>query len=205
MSEIESKESDPADKPRQNAHVVAPIVVGAVLLIALGFYEAYASIRYPLFPPILFKTVRAFTLPNMCIFLEGMCYFSGQVIWPEEVESLFTTSSIDVGWYTSALSVGGCIFGPIIGYLNQKYGYARWFLVFCVCGLTLASGLGAVVSRHSEPGSTVAIVLVGLFSSGIKIMTTVMVQLGVAHEYIGIATSINILILSVGGSVGTTI
>lgn len=44
--------------PWVSAPVIAPIVIGAVLLIGLGFYEAYANIPEPLLPPRLFKQVR---------------------------------------------------------------------------------------------------------------------------------------------------
>ncbi|KAJ5653290.1 trichothecene efflux pump [Penicillium lividum] len=188
-----------------NVHVIALIVIGCVLLIALGFWEAYAPLEYPFFPLSLFKSFRGFTIPNFCVFLVGMCYYSAQVLWPQEIQALFTTYRIEVGWYTAAIGVGGGIFGPIIGFSNQKVGYSRWFLVACVLGLTFSSGLGAIVSPDSQAGSTAAVVLVGIFSGGTKVITTSMISLSVPYEYIGTATSIAVMALAVGGSVGTTI
>lgn len=185
--------------------MIAPIVVGAVLLIAMGLYESYVPMDYPLFPPHLLGMFRAFTLPNCCIFLVGMCFYSGQIIWPQEIQALFTTNRISIGWYTSAASFGGCIFGPMVGYANQKLGQSRWLLVFSTAGLMLGTGLGALVSTHSQVRSIVGMVLIGMFSAATKIMTTAMIQLGVPDEYIGMATSVNIMFLGLGGSVGTTI
>jgi MFS family permease len=44
--------------PWKDAHVIAPIVTGVLSLVALGFWEAYADLAYPLMPPRLFKRWR---------------------------------------------------------------------------------------------------------------------------------------------------
>lgn len=48
--------------PWKDAHVIAPIVAGVLSLIALGFWEAYADLAYPLMPPRLFRRWRQFVL-----------------------------------------------------------------------------------------------------------------------------------------------
>jgi len=45
-----------------SAPVVATIVVGALTLVVLGFWEAYADLKYPILPPKLFRKVREFTM-----------------------------------------------------------------------------------------------------------------------------------------------
>lgn len=44
--------------PWNSAAAISPIVIGLLFLIGLGFYEAYANLKEPLFPPRLFKAVR---------------------------------------------------------------------------------------------------------------------------------------------------
>jgi MFS family permease len=44
--------------PWKSAHVIAPMVIGVLCLVALGFWEAYAPLKYPLMPPRLFKKWR---------------------------------------------------------------------------------------------------------------------------------------------------
>lgn len=44
--------------PWKSAPTIVPIVLGFCTLVALGFYEAYATIEYPILPARLFKRVR---------------------------------------------------------------------------------------------------------------------------------------------------
>jgi len=44
--------------PWTHPGTIAPIVVGLGCFIAVGFWDAYADLNYPLFPPKLFRRVR---------------------------------------------------------------------------------------------------------------------------------------------------
>jgi hypothetical protein len=44
--------------PWKSSFVIAPIVIGLLCLVSLGFWEVYASLKYPLMPPRLFKKWR---------------------------------------------------------------------------------------------------------------------------------------------------
>lgn len=44
--------------PWNSAGTIAPIVIGLCCFIAVGFWSAYADLKYPLFPPKLFKRIR---------------------------------------------------------------------------------------------------------------------------------------------------
>lgn len=57
--------------PWTSATVIAPIIVGFVLYIALGFYETRPSLKYPLLPPRLFREVRGFVMVIVVCFVGG--------------------------------------------------------------------------------------------------------------------------------------
>lgn len=59
-----------------SAHVIANIVIGLLLLVVLGFWEAYANLTYPMLPPKLFSKVRSFTMILVVAFVGGVsrCY-----------------------------------------------------------------------------------------------------------------------------------
>ena len=65
-----------------SAHVIATIVVGAVVLIVLGFYEVYVPLQYPMLPAKLFRNIRGFTVLLILCFVAGMLYYSMNVLWP---------------------------------------------------------------------------------------------------------------------------
>lgn len=45
-----------------SAPVISTLVIGAAILAALGFWEAYANLEYPILPPNLFGKIREFTV-----------------------------------------------------------------------------------------------------------------------------------------------
>jgi hypothetical protein len=101
--------------------------------------------------------------------------------------------------------MAGTVFGPLAGLAFRKIGHARWFITIDFALLGLFCGLGAIVTPESNIASTVLTVLVGITIAAGTVATTTMIQLGVDHEYIGVATGLAILARSMGGSVGTTI
>lgn len=57
----------------------------------------------------------------------------------------------------------------------------------------------------SNVGSTAIVVLIGGFIGSATVVSATIVQLGVAHEYLGIATALLVTSRAVGGSVTTTL
>lgn len=58
-------------KPSSNPTVIAPLVVGAVLIVAFGFWETLSNTKYKLCPPHLFRSHngREFTVPFILAFV----------------------------------------------------------------------------------------------------------------------------------------
>jgi len=153
-----------------------------------------------------------------------MLYYSTAVLWPQQVQALYTQNLLKIGWYASALGIAGIISSPIFGLLFT-FGHARLLYIIIIVIGTVASGCMAIVCESgcsltfvayslyanptSAPGSstasTVLVAMEGLCVGGGMIVATAMVQLAVEHEHIGIATSLAITARNVGGSVGQVI
>lgn len=43
-----------------SSQVISCLAAGAALLVVLGFWECFANLKYPLFPPHLFKNFRGY-------------------------------------------------------------------------------------------------------------------------------------------------
>jgi hypothetical protein len=134
---------------RASAGTIAPIVIGFCLLVTLGFYEAYANLTYPMFPPTIFKNIRGFTVILAGVVVLGMLFYSSAVLWPQQVRILYTTNPISLGWYASIMGISGTVFAPICGILFRKIGHARIVLTSIVCGLAIFSALQALVSKFA--------------------------------------------------------
>ncbi|EXJ87183.1 hypothetical protein A1O3_04142 [Capronia epimyces CBS 606.96] len=183
---------------------ISMIVLGGVLLIACGFYEAYVDMLFPLFPPVVLGKIRGVTFVLVGTFLFGMLYYSTAVLWPQQVQALYTSDLLKIGWYASALGIAGIISSPLFGFLFT-FGHARLLFIFIIVIGTVASGCMAIVSPSSSTASTVLVAMEGISVGGGMIVATAMVQLAVEHEYIGIATALAVTARNIGGSVGQVI
>ena len=67
-----------------SAPVLATLIIGTALLVALAFYEVFANLKYPMLPPKFFGNVRGFTMLLVVCFVGGMLYYSMNVLWPRE-------------------------------------------------------------------------------------------------------------------------
>ncbi|CAN9135419.1 unnamed protein product [Alternaria alternata] len=80
-------------KPSSDVTVIAPMVVGLVLIAAFGVWETLSNTRFKLCPPHLFRSHkgREFTAPFIVAFIVTMFYYSVNIIWPTMYESIAFT------------------------------------------------------------------------------------------------------------------
>jgi Fungal trichothecene efflux pump (TRI12) len=66
--------------PSSNPHVVAPLVIGFVLLTIFALYETFGKMKYPLTPPRIFTRARGrdFTAPCIALAIINMFYYSAR-------------------------------------------------------------------------------------------------------------------------------
>jgi len=181
------------------------IVIGALLLVALFFHERYTPMIFPLFPGHVLGKIRGVTMVLVGIFLFGMLYYSTAVLWPQQVGALYTSDPYRIGWFGCTLGIAGTIISPIVGYIFTYHGHQNILFLTIIAVGTLASGLMALVTPTSVKASTAFVAMLGLCVGGGMTIATPMVQLAVAHEYIGIATAFAITARNVGGAVAQVI
>lgn len=121
--------------PWKSAAVIAPIVIGALLLVALGLYETYMPLKEPLIPVHLFKNgpwVASITLLG----LGAGVYYAFALVWPTMVAVEYSHGDALYGGLVS--SVHGCaiIAGQMTGgILAKPLGHVKiTCFVTCVLG-----------------------------------------------------------------------
>jgi hypothetical protein len=98
-------------KPSSDPTVIAPMVVGFVLIACFGVWENMSSVKHKLCPPHLFKSHngREFTAPFIVAFIVTMFYYSANIIWvrPRSRLRIFNQKLTpgSLPWLTSSISV----------------------------------------------------------------------------------------------------
>lgn len=91
----------------KSAQVIAPLVIGVVTICAFVAYEAYMPLKQPLLPLRLFKHPNI--VPVVFVGCVGqMVYYALNVLFPQQIANLFTTSNILIG----LMSVSGSTLDP---------------------------------------------------------------------------------------------
>ena len=106
------RKTDEKQYPWSSAHVLAPLILGAVLLIAFAFWEAYGA-KYPMFPSRLKQAPRILALTLVITFISGANFFSIIMFWPTQAFNVYGHDPVGVGLrglpVGCAILTGACI------------------------------------------------------------------------------------------------
>ncbi|KAF2264088.1 MFS general substrate transporter [Lojkania enalia] len=194
--------------PWSSSHVVAPIVVAFVCFIALGFWEVFAPLRYPILPPKLFKKWREFTALLVVCFVAGMLYYSMNVLWPRQSALLFVPANDTIirGVYANMVSFGTIIAGWYCITVMPWVGHERWQLVGCIVAQTALIGSLASVGINDKAQAIATVVIVAACNLPPSPLSFGMVSLGLDDQNdIGVAVGLISTFRLIGGAVATSI
>ncbi|KAF2634970.1 MFS general substrate transporter, partial [Massarina eburnea CBS 473.64] len=192
-----------------SAHVVAPMVIGVLCLISLGFWEAYADLTLPIMPPKIFRKWREVTMIYVICFVGGMLYYSLNVTWPRQSQLLYTgPNKITQGLYAEIIPLGSVTSGLILAFVCARIGHERWQLVAFMTIETILIGSLSTLTLDSRIQAIATLPFLSISISLPQLMSFAMIGLGLGEEYkddigcaVGLAGSFRLL----GGSVATAI
>ena len=191
-----------------SAGVIAPLVVGFSSLVALGFWEAYMPLKYPICPPHLFVQWRRFTSFLVVCFIAGMLYYSMNVIWPRQSALLWIppNNTIIRGVYSNLVSFGTILAGWYTLGIMPWIKFERWQLIGCVLLQTALIGSLASVGIHDKVQAIVTVVLVSMCNLPPSPLSFSMVSLHLSDQTdIGVAVGLISTFRLLGGAVATAI
>lgn len=145
--------------PWKSGHVIGTIIAGALCFVALGFWEAYMPLKYPILPPHLFKEYRRFTAFIIVCFVAGMMYYSLNVIWPPQSKLLFvqTDNTIIRGVYASLVVYGNMAAAYYCALVMPWIKYEKWQIV---CLFTIETALLGSMASVGPSDKVQAIIVV---------------------------------------------
>ncbi|KAL3484720.1 fungal trichothecene efflux pump [Aspergillus germanicus] len=193
-----------------DAHVVAPLVAGAVVLIAFALWETFGNLKYPLTPTYIFTSSwgRDFTAPVIALGVVNMFYYSSSILWPQMIALFYTNGGTD--WeYSIILSLPqgfAIFFGAILlSVFGSKLRHWHWQLTGSVFVMVLFGSLLGLV-RPDNKGTMIAFIFLSQAGFGWGLYLSIAItQMGVEHKNLGVSGGISGCIRFAAGAVATSI
>lgn len=195
--------------PWKSAGCIAPIVVGFCCFVAVGFWCAYANLKYPLFPPKLFKQVREFDMVIVVCFVGGMLYYSMNVLWPRQSQAFFIEPTAPVvmkGVWAIIFSCGTWSAGLITVFICSRLHHEKWQLVAFTVVQTALIGSMASVGSDDETQAIVTVVITAATITPPQLLSFTMLSFGLTDQAdLGVAVGLAGTFRLFGGAVATAI
>lgn len=80
----------------KGVHVLVPLLLGTVLIIAFFFWEVYGA-KHPMFPARLKQAPRILGLTLVITFISGANFFSIIMFWPTQAFNVYGHDPVGVG------------------------------------------------------------------------------------------------------------
>jgi hypothetical protein len=204
---------DPTHPPRssnapqykwKSVHVLVPLILGAVLLIAFGIWEVYGA-KYPMFPSRLRKDPRILALTLIITFISGANFFSVLLFWPTQAFNVYGHNPVGVG--IRGLPVGfGILFGAciVLWLLSTFRGGMRTLMLVSTCMMT--AGCGALAAARIDNINAVygILTVAGLGIGGIVVPASIITTIVCPDDLIATIAALTLAIRVVGGAIGYT-
>ncbi|KAJ5775874.1 uncharacterized protein N7511_000885 [Penicillium nucicola] len=193
-----------------DAHVVAPLVIGAFVLICFALWETFGKLKYPLTPTYIFSSSwgRDFTAPVIALGVVNMFYYSSSILWPQMITAFYTNGGAD--WkYSVILSLPqgfAIFFGAILLTLfGSRLRHWQWQLTGSVFVMVVFGSLLGLVTPTNK-GTMIAFIFLSQAGFGWAIYLSIAItQMGVEHKNLGVSGGISGCIRFAAGAVATSI
>ncbi|KAF1985674.1 MFS general substrate transporter [Aulographum hederae CBS 113979] len=196
--------------PSTDAHVVAPLVVGFVVLGAFAVWETWGPTKHPLTPSSVFSSGygRDFTAPCIALAIINMFYYSSSIMWPTMISVFYVTDPTD--WKrASILSLPqGCAItfgGLLLSVFGSKIRHWQWQQTIAIVVMVVFGSLLALV-RPDNMAMMMAFMIISLIGYGWAIYLCIAItQMGVKQEQLGIAGGLGGSVRFAGGTIAQAV
>jgi hypothetical protein len=188
-----------------SVNVIAPLIIGATLIIAFAFWEIYGT-KFPMFPSRFRRESRTFLLTLVIIFVSGVNFFSVLVFWPTQSFNVYGHDPIGVG-IRSLPPPFGTLGGAIIVLLllTKFRGEVRGLMAISRCLMTAGCGAMASINLSNLNDAYAYIFLASLGVGGVVVPASIITTIICPDDLIATVTSLTLAIRVPGGSIGYAI
>ncbi|KAF1933346.1 MFS general substrate transporter [Didymella exigua CBS 183.55] len=188
--------------PWSSAHVLVPLILGAVLIVAFVVWEARWA-KHPMFPKRLRQEPRILGLTLVITFISGANFFSILMFWPTQAFNVYGHDPVGVGLrgipVGFSILAGACI---VLWLLSVLRGHNKELLIVSSILMTAGCGalsVGRVDNLHQLWG---LLVLAGLGIGGIVVPASIISTIICPDDLIATVAALTLAIRVIGGSVG---
>jgi hypothetical protein len=162
--------------PWTSAHVLAPLTLGIVLIVAFVLWESYGA-KHPMFPKRLRQEPRILGLTLVITFISGANFFSILMFWPTQAFNVYGHDPVGVGVrgipVGFSILAGACI---VLWLLSVLRGHNKELLIVSSILMTAGCGslaIGRVDNLYQLWG---LLVLAGLGIGGIVVPASIICE-----------------------------
>jgi EmrB/QacA subfamily drug resistance transporter len=178
-------------------------IAGALLIVAFVFAERHAA--EPILPLHLFRT-RVFSVTSLVGLIVGFSMFGAIAFLPAFFQVVRGISPTISGLYLLPTMAGMLVVSITSGQIIARTGKYRYFPIagsgVMTVGLYLVSLMSPTTSVLQD---ALSMLVLGAGLGGVMQVLVIIVQNGVPHSELGVATSGATFFRSIGGSFGTAI
>ena len=188
--------------PWGSAHVLAPLILGAIFIIAFIVWEGWFA-RFPMFPARLKQDPRILSLTLLITFISGANFFSYLMFWPTQAFNVYGHDPAQVGLRVlpggMAIMVGACV----VLYLLSKFrGRNKELMIVSCILMTAGTGSLACATPHNMDKLWGLLILGGLGIGGIVVPASIITTIICPDDLIATVSALTLSIRVIGGSVG---
>ncbi|KAK1997770.1 fungal trichothecene efflux pump [Colletotrichum falcatum] len=190
--------------PWDSVATISTLAIGTALLAALFCWEAFADLKYPAVP-VRFFANRGFMSLVCCATVATMFYYSAVLLWPQQVQALYTTDITYAGWLSTTVGSATALGQICAGVIIRWGGNARYWIMFST--FAMVGFVGALASLTPQTlNAGLALTILGPFFVGfIELASLALAPLFCRPSDIGLASGLLASIRSAGGSIAVAV
>ena len=188
--------------PWRSAHVLVPLILGIVMVIAFFFWESFGA-KHPMFPKRLRQDPRILGLTLVITFISGANFFSILMFWPTQAFNVYGHDPVGVGVrgipVGFSILTGACL---VLWLLSVLRGHNKELLV--VSSILMTAGCGALAIGRVDNLYQLwgLLVLAGLGIGGIVVPASIITTIICPDDLIATVAALTLAIRVLGGGVG---
>ena len=188
-----------------SAHVLAPFLIGVILIIAFFVWEMKLA-PHPMVPPAIFSRAKRTMIAILLItFFSGGNFFVLLLFYPTQIHNQFGDDPLGVG--LRSLPIGfGIVFGAIAGLVAIPVlkGRTTILMIVSTALMTMGTGLMSLARTDNLPTVYGLISVASFFVGMVIIPCSIIAQIVCPPELIGTITAVTLSIRYIGGAIGFT-